>query len=536
VQKGVQQVPSNGLGDYWQKLKPRRWIVVACLVAGWVVGLVAGLLLPPRYRSETVILIEQQKVPEHYVEPNVTADLQARLQSMSEQILSRTRLLGLIEANHLYGDDKREADADSLIERMRKDINIELVKTEGRRDVSAFKISYSAATPKMAQRVTSQLTSLFIDENLHTREELSEDTTTFLESQLNDARQSLAEQEQRLRQFRSRYQGQLPEQLQGNLQILAGLQSQLQAATDALSQAQQQNLYLRSLAHQSGIAKVSTAKEGAGSAEGATPGSIDEQIATVMAQLESDSARYTPRHPDVLRDKAQLAQLQALKARLIANANGHKDSKVLEGAEVAFSSSETEPSQMAQIAGQLSANELEIANQKTKVKKLEEEIQQYQSRLNAIPAREQESSAITRDYDQSRAYYDSLLAKKLQSEMATNLEKRREGEQFRMIDPPNLPQRPYSPNRLAFALGGSSLGAAIGIGLALLLGSLTPRLYKESELYELLSSPVTVITVPTILTNEENRKSHRIHILEGVLAGLLVIIMPIVTLFTYYKA
>jgi polysaccharide chain length determinant protein (PEP-CTERM system associated) len=508
-------------------------MIVAFLVAGWVLGIAAGRLLPSKYRSETVILIEQQKVPEHYVEPNVSADLQQRLQSISQEILSRTRLLSLIEKNHLYGSDKPGIDADALVERMRKDISVDLVKTDGRREVSAFKISYSAPTPNTAKLITSELTSLFIGENLRNREELSEDTTTFLESQLNDARQSLAQQEERLRNFRSQYLGQLPEQLPGNLQILSGLQSQLQAATDTLNQAEQQNLYLRTLASQYHAPRSVPVSDGASSGP-VTSASLDDQIAAVTAQLAADSARYTSRHPDVLRDQDQLSHLEALKAKL-AQGVKNQSSPAAVGLGTEPPPPGRDSSAMTQVAGQLSANELEIANQKRKVKKLEEDIQVYQSRLNVTPEREQQSAAITRDYDQSRTYYESLLAKKLQSEMATNLEKRREGEQFRMIDPPNLPEKPYWPNRLAFSLAGLALGAAIGTGIGLALEASNPRIYDEAALAEIIEASITA-AVPSLMTQDETKNKSRLRIFECIAAGLLVLIIPAVTLITYYKS
>jgi len=245
------QPTATPLASILLRLYEKRWLIAACLVVGWAVGTTVTWVLPPKYRSETVILIEQQKVPEHYVESNITADLQQRLQSMSEQILSRTRLLALIDKFNLYGGNASHRDPDALVEHMRKDIKIEMITAEGRRDqLSAFKVSYSAATPMLARDVTKEITSLFINENLQDREQSSEDTTSFLQSQLDEARQSLTEQEEKLRQFRTEHPGELPEQLQSNLQILGGLQIQLQAANDALSQAEQHSLYLRSLLHQ----------------------------------------------------------------------------------------------------------------------------------------------------------------------------------------------------------------------------------------------------------------------------------------------
>jgi polysaccharide chain length determinant protein (PEP-CTERM system associated) len=490
------------------------------------VGTSAGWFVPAKYRSETVILIEQQKVPEHYVEANVPADLQLRLQSMSQQILSRTRLLKLIDEFQLYRTKGSGVDPDAAVERMRKDIGVELIKTDGRRDeLSAFKVSYSAPSATLAKQVTGELTSFFISENLRNREQLSEDTTSFLESQLDEARDSLADQEQKLRQFRTQHLGELPEQMQGNLQILGGLQAQLQASTDALNQAQQQNLYLRSLLAQYQSTPMSRAKEDE-TGNSAIPMTVDEQLETLKAQLADLSGRYTPLYPDIIRLKDQIARLESQKARESSSGEGQK---VANG-----SPNLGRSSPLIQITGQLSANELEITNHKAKIKRLEEQIEQYQARLNAAPVREQESASITRDYDQSRSYYEGLLAKKLQSEMATNLEKRREGEQFRMIDPPNLPEKPYYPNRLGFSLTGLGVGLAMGLGLVLLREIATPRIYQEDELSEFAQSGFT-LGIPLLTTASDLKKRSKRTILESVAASAASLVMVAVTLVVYYK-
>ena len=526
MSKATQEPESLSLNGYWTRIWSSRWTVGLCLLAGWAVGTGAGWLVPAKYRSETVILIEQQKVPEHYVEANVPADLQQRLQSMSQQILSRTRLLKLIDEFHLYRNKDSRVDPDAAVERMRKDIGVELIKTEGRREeLSAFKVSYSAPTALLAKQVTSELTSFFISENLRNREQLSEDTTSFLESQLEEARKSLSDQEQKLRQFRSQYLGELPEQMQGNLQILGGLQAQLQASTDALHQAEQQQLYLRSLLSQYQAAPVAHVKDD-GSVNRATPMTLDEQLESLQAQLADLSGRYTPRYPDIVRVKEQIAQVESQRARLLED---KKDPKTLPGG----SRSVRDSSPLIQVTGQLSANELEIANQKEKIRKLEEQIEQYQGRLNSAPVREQESASITRDYDQSRSYYESLLAKKLQSEMATNLEKRREGEQFSMIDPPNLPERPYWPNRLGFSLAGLGIGLGLGLAIVFLRDIITPRIYQEEELREFAQAGFT-LGIPLLATESELRRKSRMGIMESIAAGTVTMVILAVTLAVYY--
>jgi succinoglycan biosynthesis transport protein ExoP len=529
----LEQTPSISVRGWWLRVCDRRLLLMFATFSGWLLLTAVGWLLPGKYRSETVILIEQQRVPEHYVEPNVALDLQQRLQSMSEQILSRTRLLGIIEKFHLYGE--RQADSDNLLAQMRKDIMVELIRGERADQISAFKVSYSANSSVVAQQVTAELTSLFIEENLRNREQLAEDTTTFLESELVDARRNLDQQEARLREFKNRYMGQLPEQTTSNLQILSGLQGRLQATTDALNQAQQQRLYLQSLLTQ--YRALAPRKPTSGAQDSSlSVYSLDEKLTTLRAQLADLKAKYTSRHPDIVRLNEEIAATEKLRSQAEEEAKKTKSSEVGSEANNADlgGDAQTTPA-IAQVQSQLKANEFDMTNRKAEIQKLESDIDSYQQRLNLAPAREQELAAITRDHEQSRLNYESLLAKRNQSNMATNLEKRQQGEQFRMIDPPSLPQRPYFPNRLYFSVGGLAFGVAVGLALVVLLELLSPRLYTEEEIDAVLDGGAAVTTVPPFPTAAESRKQMLEHALELATATTMFIVIPVVTFLLHRK-
>src|ERR1700688_3557055 len=225
--------PSRGLDEYWAMAKRRRWYIILPAFFCWAVAWAGSWLLQLTYQSDALILVEQQKVPEQYVVPNVSENFQDRLQSMTQQILSRTRLQATVNRFHLY-ETRRQgllARSEDPIEQMRNDIKIELVEAPGHPgQLTAFKIRYSAGSPQLAQQVNSELTSLFIDENLKSQQQLSESTTAFLESQLATAQTKLEEQEAKVRAFKSAHFGNLPSQVETNVQILTGLQAQLQNA------------------------------------------------------------------------------------------------------------------------------------------------------------------------------------------------------------------------------------------------------------------------------------------------------------------
>src|ERR1700733_12043925 len=220
-------------------VRRRRWQFLVPFFFGWLLVWGASWVIPSTYRSGTLILVEQPSVPEKYVVSNIDNDIQQQLDSITEQILSRTRLLRIIDHLGLYANDHKHRSPDDMVERMRKDIEIELSHGDDKK-LSAFNIYYASRDPKMAQLATAELANLFITENLEQRQRRSENTTNFLEDQLEQARAKLAAQEAKMRVFKDQHLGELPTQTQSNLQILTGLQNQGQANEDSFNGARQQ--------------------------------------------------------------------------------------------------------------------------------------------------------------------------------------------------------------------------------------------------------------------------------------------------------
>ena len=519
--------------EYWQIVRRRRWWLVLPVIVCWSAVWTVTLFLPAVYRSESLILVEQQKVPEHYVVPNVAADLQERLQSMTQQILSRTRLRHIIDDLRLYASDRSRFGPDELVDRMRKDIKIELVETPNRpEELTAFRIYYSGSDPRLTQQVTSALSAFFIDENLRARERQSEDTTDFLGTQLQEARKHLEEQEAKLREFKGQHLGELPTQLTSNLQILAGLQTRLQDADERLDRAEQQKVYLNSLLSQyQALSKQIRAGEKGSSA---SPPALDDELDHLKRELADLQAQYTDEHPDVIKMKEEIAKTEQLRKQIEDDLTKPKDASAsddlveLRGADLRTGSP------VLEIRSQIKVNELEIQDRKREIKELEQSVDQYKGRLNQTPVREQQLADITRDYDQSRANYESLLAKSNQSELATNLEKRQQGEQFRIIDPPNLPLKPFWPNRLQLSLFGLGAGIVLGIAGAAVVESADDRVHQEKDLGDVARLPVLGIVPPLLTQAEKTQRSWRAR--AEVVAGILVTIILIGgTVFAFYQ-
>src|SRR5581483_1671137 len=487
-------------------IQRRHWQFLIPLFVGWALVFAASWVLPSTYKSSTTILIEQPTVSKDLVPSNVNDNLQSRLQSITQQILSRTRLMHIVEALNLYKDQQSHATPDDLVEHIRKDIEIELVRSPGTDQLTSFNVSFSSRDPHIAQQVTSELTNLFISENLEVQTTQSEDTTKFFEAQLEEAKNNLAAQEEKIREFKAQHVSDLPGQLQSNLAILSGLQNQRQTEEDNLDRAKQQSVYYQSLLSQYRSLQ-SSPKSGGGGAPVGLAG-VNQEMDKLRGQLADLMSRgYTDRHPDVRKVKDQIAQTVKMRQQILSDM---KSTNQTDGA--AASSQDATDSQdtaaMAELKSQLQANKIEIANRERSIAALNTKISDYQGRLGQEPVREQQLADLSRGYDQSKANYDDLMKKKNASALSTSLTERQQGEHFRVLDPPSLPVKPDFPNHLKLCGIGVGVGLFLGIALAGGTEFLDDRIHSEKELKALI--PVGVLSeIPSIATPAEEVEQAR---------------------------
>jgi len=524
------------IGRYLGIVRRRHVVFLTLLLLGWAVVWGGSWALPARYKSGTLILVQEPTMPRNYVMPNVSDDLQDRLQSMSQQILSRTRLLLIINKFHLYWDKHHVLTPDEQVARMRKDIDIELVR-DPQDQITAFQVFYSAPDPRMAQKVTGELTDLFINENLRVREQESENTTEFMQEQLSSARQSLADQDAKVQAFQAGHEGELPTQQASNLQILSGLQSQLQSEQDGLSSSRQQRAYLQSLVDQ-----YRAIQEPTQTATGApTPlAALDQRLATLQSSLTDLLTRYTNEYPQVQQVKAEIARtekareqmLATLKANSASNANNAQGSP--QGSAQASVSTEANPT-LLQLESQVHSEEVDIVSRQRAIADLQTRIGQYQARLNAEPAVEQQLADLSRGYEQSQSNYNQLLQKESDSQMATSMEQMQEGERFTMLDPPSLPLRPDFPNHLKLCAAGFGVGAALGVFVVALLEFLDDRLHTEKEIKKLLPGAM-ISEIPDVLSPRDAGRNRRRAFLGWAMAAVVLITILAGTAFSYLHA
>ncbi len=457
------------------------WIVVPAIL-GPLLGYGISRLVPARYTSRTLVLVERQRVPDSFVKPVVTADLGQRLATMEEQILSRTRLQPIIDRYGLYKED--DLPIDDKLDKMRADILVQPVQSDiiskPNSGVAGFYVSFTASNPRIAQQVCSEIASMFMSENLRQREQAAQGTTDFLAAQVDDAKRKLDDQDVKLTAFQKKYLGQLPGQENTNLQILGALNSQLDAVTQNLNHLQQQKTYTESLLSQGIAARESQA--------GDDPETLQQQLDKLQAQLVTLQARYTADHPDVIKTKGDI---KALKEQIQAGRSNKQ---------TASSKPENlgpEPEDLQRLRAQLKSLDIGIRDKTRDQEHIQHQIGTYEARVQLSPVVNEQLKLLTRDYQTALDFYNDLLAKKSQSEMATDLERRQEGEQFRIMDPADLPDAPSFPNRPLFALGGLAVGAGLGFGLVVIRELDDKVLRSEEDVAVLLDLP-TLVLLPRV--------------------------------------
>lgn len=463
--------------DYLNILKRRWWMIAVPAIIFPIVGYGLTFLVQPQYVSQTLVLVEQQKVPESYVKAVVTEDLSGRLASMKEQILSRSRLQPIIERFNLFANGKLSMD--ERIDLTRKNIGItpiqsEIARTNG---LPGFFISFKANDPRTAQLVCGEIQSLFVSENLSDRAASAAGTTEFLKSQLADAKAKLDEQDARLAKFQQTYMGKLPGAESSNINMLTTLNTQLDAATQALARMEQDKSYaesILSMQQAQQVQQAQTTEHGA-----AAPQAQQLELQQLQAQLADLKARYTDDYPDVVSAQRKVNELE----RKMAQAPATPTAPASSAPKPADSLS------VQQMRAQLHAMELGIAQKKRDQAEIQSELRTYQDRVASSPAVEEEYKSITRDNQTAQAFYDDLLNKLNQSKMATDLERRQQGEQFRVMDEPNLPESPSSPKRPVFVMGGLFAGLALGLFIVALLEYLDTAIRSERDIWAFTKLP-----------------------------------------------
>lgn len=489
-----------------------KWLILIPLTIGLAAAVPISKKLPERFRSETLIMVVPQQIPDSYVTPVITASVADRLPSIHEQILSRSRLERIIQDLDPYKEQRASgAIMEDIVQRMRTDVGVKLDGKE------SFRVSYVNLDPKIAQLVTQRLASLFIEENLRDRERVAEGTSQFLESQLEDAKRRLLDQEKKLEEYRQRYAGQLPTQLQSNLQTIQNAQMQMQAVDESMNRARERRLLIEGQIADVQARPAQYVQPGTSSSTEPMSLTTAQQLDAAKARLAQFQQRFTSEHPDV---RALQRAVQGLEAKLKEELQKPAEPapvKALTPADVARESRLRDlQSQLQVIDHQLTAAQAEEA-------RLKRIIADTQAKVDAVPSRESDLVELTRDYGALQKSYSDLLAKREQSKLATDLERRQIGEQFKILDPASFPERPYNQvQRVAFSLAGAVAGLFIGlIGVA--FGEYRDTSLKsEEDVRRLLDLPVLALVPRMMSDRERETQRRRRFIVAGATLALLL--------------
>ncbi len=484
----------------------RAWIAVVAVALCGVIAVVISKRLPNQFRSETLIMLMPQRIPDSYVKSANTGKIEDQLNSLEDQILSRTRLERIILDLDLYKSLRRTLPMEDVVQRMREDIPP--IKIEGK---ESFRLSYISDEARTAQKTTERLASLFIEESVRDRENLAEDTSQFLGAQLADAKRQLVEHEKKLEEYRTRFGAELPTQVTVNLQAMQNVQVQLQNLAETMDRARERRLVLerQSIDLQADLPAAvapQTATAGTSVTDIPSGSSTADQLQLARSRLQSLLLHDKPDHPDVRTMQRTIRDLQAkLDAERAQSHSTEGPATTTAVAEAAVSPTERLRQQrLKDLKLQIEDIDRQLAEKQGQETRLRTLVGDYQTRLDAVPKRESDLVELTRDYATLQATYQSLLAKQGDAKLAANLERRNIGAQFKVLDAARVPERPFSPNRLQIDLGGAAAGLVIGL---LLVGWLEYRdttFVCEDDVVRALDLRVLAL-IPLMVSDNERR-------------------------------
>jgi len=535
-----------------------------------IVGTVIAFVLPPIFMSQCTILIEEQQIPQEYVKTTITSYVEERLQMITQQIMSRGKLLEIINQFRLYPEMRDRYATEEIIEEMREDIKLETIsadvidKRSGRQSPAtiAFSLSYEGKDPGAVQRVANVLASLYLEENLKTREQRASNTTAFFEQEQDDLKEEIETLENKITDFKKAHIGELPEYGTINMQSISSLNRNLDQLSMQLRSLQERKIYLEGqIANVDPLTPVVTE-------EGKTIMHPRERLKFLRLQLVSYQATLSEKHPDIKKLKREIGELEAqvgesddstdkikrlsdLKGKLakmkgklglkhpdvvrlskeVAALTKQVDSLTTEKVSSDISRENPENPAFINLKTQIASAEMEIKSLRQEKVKIKKEIRSYERKIARAPLVEKEYNELTRDYENAKFRYNEIMNKLMEARVAQGMEETQRGERFTIIDPAQFPEKPYKPNRLAIILIGFVLALGAGVGLAAARESLDQTVKTPEELAELAAAPVlSVISLMESVQERRARFAKRI-LLFLVCCGIVVAGLILIHLF-----
>jgi polysaccharide chain length determinant protein (PEP-CTERM system associated) len=494
------------VGEFLEILRRRRWgICLPALVVMAAAGAVA-LLLPPVYKSSSTILIEEQEIPPEYVMSTVTGYAEKRLQTIQQRIMSFTKLLEVINRFNLYADLRESWATEEIVDQMRKDIKLQTLSADvvdprtgqPKKATIAFTLSYEGKNPQVVQQVANVLASLYLEENLQVRERQAQETSKFFDEEAKAVRAHLADLEAKIATFKKTHVQELPELLPTNLQGLERSERDIEILNDQIRTQRERESYL-----QTQLAAIPPS------------GSEDKRrLDDLRVQLTSLRSRFSDQYPDVVKTRAEIAELEKRLGDR-GKPDGGKPGEIVGG-------QPDNPSYVA-LAAQLASTKAEIESFRRQMEEVKRKREEYRSRVEATPRVEEEYKALIVERDNTLIKFNDLVRKSMEARVAHGLEREQKGERFTLIDPARLPERPHKPNRLAIIVIGVVMGIGAGAGVGA-LREFSDRSMRSTDALAFHTSMPVLVAIPVIVTDEERRtrKVRRLAVAGGVLIALVL--------------
>lgn len=514
------------LKDYLSAFRRRRSAIFAVAASIFLISVIAALFWPPTYRSTATILIEEQEIPSDLIRSTITSYATQRIQTINQRVMTRANLMQIIEKYDLYHNKRRIETTEEILERMRKDVKVDMINADvidprsGRPTPAtiAFTLSFDGEGAEVSQKVASELTSLYLNENLKNRTEKASETYTFLSAEADKLREHITELETQIAAFKEKNAGQLPELASLNIQLKERTESELRDVENQVRSLDDRKFYLEGQ-----LAQINPLSPVIGEGGQMTLDPVT-QLKKLRSEYISATSKYSPDHPDVVRLRRQIEGLEKQTGFVSSSPEQAKELATLrtELAEAREKYSPDHPDVIRltkMIASQEEAlkkkpaPETEVAKEKpdnpayltlqatlegTKSQiqayanqriALKAKLSEYEKRLQRTPEVERNWSILNRDYDNSVKRYQEIKAKQNEAQVGQELEKERKGERFSLIDPPQLPEKPASPNRPAIIILGFLLSMASGVGYAAAMESMDTSVRGTSGVMALLDSP-----------------------------------------------
>ena len=477
--------PRMELREYGNLFLRRKWQIVFTALTVLFAASVYCVVSTELYKSSITILVIPQAVPEDYVRSTISVKVDQQLATIKQQVMSRTTLTKMMDELHLFEKERKKLSSEEMFALIRKRIEIDVVQGQSRDRSVAFSLSFLHESPKEAMNAVARLASHFIEENLKTREQQAVGTSDFLESQLRSTKARLEVMEKKVKNYKIQNMGELPQQMDANLRMLAGLQDRLRTNETSTRNLEERKVFLE--AQMALIEKSMPASTAGNGRSVESVQSLENELALKREQLAVLRGKYTEAFPEVVRTKREVADLEDRIARVrrSAAASAGQDADLQISA-----TSLPGGNEIRQMKAQLQANKAEILSLKKEREEIKKSISSVERKIEQSPRREQEMISMVRDYENQKKSYDDLLNKKLEADVSQNLEKRQKGTQFRILDPANLPEEPFKPDRIKVMAVSLLLALFLGFGGAIFMEAMDLTLRDVREFRHFYRVPI----------------------------------------------